>query len=235
MLFTGSGRHRRTTKAEKAVAAIGVAGVGLALPLLAATGAHAASADVWDKVADCESGGDWSINTGNGYYGGLQFDSGTWKAYGGTAYAPRADQASRGQQIAVAEKVLASQGPGAWPICSIRAGLSRGGSAAQVDTDAHPSHPKPAPKPAPAPTPAQDEAPPTPQSTPATSEDEAPQSTPAAWDSTAKSYTVTSGDTLSGIAATQGIAGGWQKLYDTNKSVIGGNPDLILPGQVLLF
>jgi len=71
----------------------------------------------WDAVARCESGGNWSINTGNGYYGGLQFSQGTWSAYGGTAYAARADLATQAQQIAVAEKVLAAQGAGAWPTC----------------------------------------------------------------------------------------------------------------------
>ena len=71
----------------------------------------------WDAVARCESGGNWSINTGNGFYGGLQFTSSTWSAFGGGAYAPRADLASRSQQIAIAEKVLAAQGPGAWPTC----------------------------------------------------------------------------------------------------------------------
>jgi hypothetical protein len=71
----------------------------------------------WDAVALCESGGNWSINTGNGYYGGLQFSSSTWLAYGGGSYAPRADLAGKSQQIAVAEKVLAVQGAGAWPVC----------------------------------------------------------------------------------------------------------------------
>jgi hypothetical protein len=71
----------------------------------------------WDAVARCESGGDWSINTGNGYYGGLQFSPLTWAAYGGLAYAARADLATREEQIAVAEEVLAGQGPGAWPTC----------------------------------------------------------------------------------------------------------------------
>jgi hypothetical protein len=65
----------------------------------------------------CESGGNWSINTGNGYYGGLQFSAGTWAGFGGTEYAPRADLASKSQQIAIAERVLAVQGPGAWPTC----------------------------------------------------------------------------------------------------------------------
>lgn len=93
------------------------------LGLLAASGnAAAADGGVWDRIAQCESGGNWHINTGNGYYGGLQFAAGTWRAYGGTAYAPTADQASREQQIAVATKVQRGQGWGAWPTCSARAG-----------------------------------------------------------------------------------------------------------------
>ena len=68
-------------------------------------------------MALCESGGNWSINTGNGYYGGLQFSMSTWSAFGGTAYAPRADLATKSEQIAVAERVLAVQGAGAWPTC----------------------------------------------------------------------------------------------------------------------
>jgi hypothetical protein len=76
-----------------------------------------ASGRDWTAVAACESGGDWSIDTGNGYYGGLQFSASTWSGYGGTAYAPRADLATPAQQIAVAERVLAAQGAGAWPVC----------------------------------------------------------------------------------------------------------------------
>ncbi|TQN42519.1 transglycosylase-like protein with SLT domain [Blastococcus colisei] len=76
-----------------------------------------ATAHDWDAVALCESGGNWSINTGNGYFGGLQFSPTTWLEFGGAAYAPRADLATKSQQIAVAEKVLAVQGPGAWPTC----------------------------------------------------------------------------------------------------------------------
>jgi LysM repeat protein len=71
----------------------------------------------WSAIAYCESGGDWSADTGNGYYGGLQFTQATWEDYGGTAYAPRADLASPAEQIATAERVLAAQGPGAWPNC----------------------------------------------------------------------------------------------------------------------
>jgi resuscitation-promoting factor RpfB len=84
---------------------------------------YATGGTVWDAIAQCESGGNWAINTGNGYYGGLQFTSGTWLGYGGGAYAPTANLASREQQIAVAERVQAAQGWGAWPVCSVQAGV----------------------------------------------------------------------------------------------------------------
>ena len=82
----------------------------------------AASADTvdWDAVAVCESSGNWSINTGNGYHGGLQFAPSTWTGHGGGEFAPSADQATREQQIIVAERVLATQGIGAWPVCGKR-------------------------------------------------------------------------------------------------------------------
>jgi hypothetical protein len=136
MLLSGNGRHRRPrpSQTRKFVAAAGVTGAGIALPLITAGGASAVSDSTWDKVAQCESGGDWAVNTGNGFYGGLQFTQSTWAAYGGTAYADRPDRATKDQQIAVAEKVLADQGPGAWPVCSARAGLTAGGEAAHVDT-----------------------------------------------------------------------------------------------------
>ncbi|MFF2923857.1 transglycosylase family protein [Streptomyces celluloflavus] len=78
----------------------------------------------WGCIAECESGGDWHINTGNGYYGGLQFGQPTWERYGGLGHAPRADLATRGQQTEIAEKVLADQGWTAWPGCSGHYGLS---------------------------------------------------------------------------------------------------------------
>lgn len=74
----------------------------------------------WDAVSQCESGGNWAINTGNGYYGGLQFSASTWSGYGGGEYAPTANQATREQQIIIAERTLASQGIGAWPTCGGR-------------------------------------------------------------------------------------------------------------------
>lgn len=120
------GRHRRATRTEKVVAGATVMGVGLALPLTLTGNAQAADVSIWDKVAKCESTNNWSINTGNGYFGGLQFTQSTWEAYGGLKYAARADLATKSEQIAVAEKVLASQGAGAWPVCSVEAGLTTG-------------------------------------------------------------------------------------------------------------
>jgi resuscitation-promoting factor RpfB len=84
---------------------------------------YSGGSSVWDRIAACESGGNWAANTGNGYYGGLQFAYGTWTGYGGGAYAPTANLASREQQIAIAERVQAAQGWGAWPVCSRQAGV----------------------------------------------------------------------------------------------------------------
>ncbi|WIY83225.1 resuscitation-promoting factor [Propionimicrobium sp. PCR01-08-3] len=83
-----------------------------------------ADGSVWDQIAQCESGGNWAIDTGNGYSGGLQFNAQTWAAYGGTAYAPTAAGASREQQIEIASKVQAAQGWGAWPACTAKLGMS---------------------------------------------------------------------------------------------------------------
>ncbi len=89
----------------------------------ASAAAPVAGGSTWDQIAQCESGGNWAINTGNGYQGGLQFSPSTWTGHGGGAYAPSANQATREQQIAIAEKVLASQGYGAWPACTSKLGL----------------------------------------------------------------------------------------------------------------
>ncbi|MDQ1044252.1 transglycosylase family protein [Streptomyces sp. V4I2] len=203
-----------------------LAGAALLAPLglLAATGnAAAADGGVWDRIAQCESGGNWHINTGNGYYGGLQFSASTWRGYGGTAYAPTADQATKSQQIAVATKVQQAQGWGAWPTCSARAGASgsapaapAAGSAAGSESGsgstsgsasgsaATDSAPSKAPE----------------RSTPSTSRG-----------SSRGDYTVRAGDTLSGIAARHGTT--WQRLFAANKAVVGGDPDVIVPGQRL--
>ncbi|PBC70764.1 transglycosylase-like protein with SLT domain [Streptomyces sp. TLI_235] len=118
---TATKRSRRVRMAVMggALAVLPVAG------LVTATSASAAPASTWDRVAQCESSGNWAVNSGNGFYGGLQFTSSTWAAFGGHAYAANAHQASKAQQIAVAEKVLAAQGPGAWPVCSVKAGLTK--------------------------------------------------------------------------------------------------------------
>ena len=86
------------------------------------TGGGGGDGGKWDVIAECESNGNWSINTGNGYSGGLQFLHSTWRAYGGQEFAPLAYQASKSEQIIVAERVLDDAGWGAWPTCSRRAG-----------------------------------------------------------------------------------------------------------------
>lgn len=112
-------RHKRT-----ALASLATTGAVAVLPLVASGQAHAATASQWDAVAHCESTNNWHINTGNGFYGGLQFTTSTWAAYGGLAYAARADLATKAQQIAIAEKVLAGQGKGAWPVCGTGLGAA---------------------------------------------------------------------------------------------------------------
>lgn len=198
-------RKTRTTRTTRTTAVL--AGAVLLAPLgLLAAGGNAAAADsgVWDRIAQCESGGNWHINTGNGYYGGLQFSASTWRAYGGTAYAATADQASKGQQIAVATKVQRAQGWGAWPTCSARAGASGGAPAAPSTAPAAKKASK----------------------APARSSGHTGRGTSRGGD-----YTVRGGDTLSGIAARHGTT--WERIYAANKAVIGGDPNVIVPGQRL--
>src|SRR5262245_21962162 len=123
-------RHREPSALRRVTGRLAmgtvVAGTVTVASLLGTAGrAYAASSVDWDAVAACESSGNWHSNTGNGFYGGLQFTRGTWAAYGGGAYARRADLASREQQIAVAERALAGQGIGAWPVCGRHAGSAR--------------------------------------------------------------------------------------------------------------
>lgn len=113
-----SGRHRKPTQSNVNIAKIAFTGAVIGGGSLALAGtAAAATDDEWDHVARCESGNNWGINTGNGYQGGLQFSPSTWSSHGGSKYAPSAHLASREQQIAIAEHVLATQGRGAWPVC----------------------------------------------------------------------------------------------------------------------
>ncbi|CAA9355104.1 MAG: Phage tail tape measure protein [uncultured Nocardioidaceae bacterium] len=122
-------KHRaETPSATSKVARLAASGVAAgalaATPLIAVAPADAATSRTWNRLAECESGGNWHINTGNGYYGGLQFSASTWRGFGGGKYASYAHRATRDQQIRIAEKVLDVQGWGAWPACSSKLGLS---------------------------------------------------------------------------------------------------------------
>ncbi|WP_329261888.1 transglycosylase family protein [Streptomyces pseudovenezuelae] len=201
--------------ARKPRTTVALVGAALLAPLglLAAAGnSVAADGGVWDRIAQCESGGNWHINTGNGYHGGLQFSAGTWRAYGGTAYAPTADQATKSQQIAVATKVQGAQGWGAWPTCAARAGAYGSAPAANSGSAGTSSGTAQA-----APTES--------AKTPTRSEHHADRG------ASRGDYTVRAGDTLSKVAARHGTT--WQKLYAVNKDVIGADPDMIVPGQSL--
>ncbi|MFE0811105.1 transglycosylase family protein [Streptomyces sp. NPDC058794] len=237
MLFSGKGKHRRPSKATRIVAVAGVTGAAVAAPLMAAGNASAATASEWDAVAQCESGGNWSINTGNGYYGGLQFSASTWAGYGGTQYAATADQATKAQQIEIAEKVLAGQGKGAWPVCGT--GLSNaaytGGGSESQDSGSSQS---------------QDSGSTAERSTEqkASRSDERPAAEPKAEKPAEKKtvttptgkkvekgdgeYKVVKGDTLSSIAEEHDVEGGWAKLFKLNDDIVD-DADLIYPGQQL--
>ncbi|GAA2769648.1 transglycosylase family protein [Streptomyces showdoensis] len=219
------GRHRRHQPSliNRASLTVTAGGAGMALPLIGAGTAQAASLDVWEKLAACESSSNWQINTGNGYFGGLQFSQSTWERYGGTHYAPRADLASRDQQIAVAERVLKGQGPGAWPACAPRAGLERGGEASGTATQTQRTRPLADAATASSATKA---ALPGQRKKPA-------GTSPTAVPSVREMYTVAPGDSLSAIARDEHVRGGWQRLYETNRKVVGDDPDLIHPGQRL--
>ncbi len=133
------GRHRAPSRFDGAggvIARTALAGAVAGVPLVVAPSALAASDSTWDRLAQCESGGRWDIDTGNGYSGGLQFSPSTWRAFGGGEFADRAHQASRAEQIVVAERTLAEQGWGAWPACSRKLGLTEGATPRQAPTTA---------------------------------------------------------------------------------------------------
>lgn len=184
-------------KTQKIIAttAIAIGTASIAVP------ANADSVN-WDAIAQCESSGNWHTNTGNGFYGGLQFTESTWLANGGSG---NPANASREEQIRVAENVLASQGIGAWPVCGAQGGSSRhytGSSSAEQRSSVQ----------------------------------KAPEKTYKAPEKTQETlkngeYTVVSGDTLSGIGQAYDVD--WQKIYDANKDIIGSDPNMIYPGQVL--
>jgi LysM repeat protein len=231
------GRHRKPSRARKiamrgvsAGAVVGVLTVGAVVP------ASAAPISTWDSVAQCESSGNWHINTGNGYYGGLQFKQSTWEAFGGLAYAPRADLATKEQQIAVAERTLAVQGWGAWT-CAAMVGAS--GSPQDRDVPAEqPSATastagESAPEPAPQSSTESSAASSTESSTAASADTRsAPVTSQRSSSPSGETYRVVAGDTLSEIAARLGVAGGWPALFHLNADIIS-DPNLIYPGQVL--
>ncbi|MFF6985087.1 transglycosylase family protein [Streptomyces sp. NPDC010273] len=133
-MLSGNGRHRRPRQAPALLVAAGVTGSAIAIPLLGAASANAADGTTWDKVANCESGGSWSENSGNAYYGGLQMSLDDWDKYGGLDYAPSPDLASRSQQIAVAEKILDAEGTTPWLTCALLSGLTTTSGSTDVDT-----------------------------------------------------------------------------------------------------
>ena len=183
---------------------LAVAGaIAVGTPIALAANAEAAPSGVWDKIAQCESGGNWGIETGNGYSGGLQFSSSTWRAYGGSG---SASGASREEQIAVAERVLAAQGWGAWPVCSRKAGATGYSASSSAPVRAAAPSAKTAALKA------------------------APKTAPAA--PVAGGYTVAAGDSLGSIAATHNVPGGWKALYALNSGTVD-SANVIHPGQVL--
>ncbi|WP_133913599.1 LysM peptidoglycan-binding domain-containing protein [Streptomyces sp. NBC_00582] len=219
----------QSTRTTRKTAVLAGAALLAPLGLLAATGnAAAADSGVWDRIAQCESGGNWHINTGNGYYGGLQFSASTWRAYGGSAYAATADGASREQQIAVATKVQKSQGWGAWPVCSARAGATGSAPSTSGSATGSSSHKKTSGS-----STRSGEATGTTKSQSGSAKAPERTTTSTSRGSSRGDYTVRVGDTLSTIAAAHNTT--WQRLYEANRTVIGNDPDLILPGRRLAF
>lgn len=203
--------------------------------------ANAVDGATWDALAQCESGGNWSINTGNGFYGGLQFTQQSWN---GVGMSGSPVTASRAQQIEAGERLLAIQGWGAWPACSAKLGLYGKTGAAPTYTEpttvaaqsqTQQTYTAPAAQAAPAApavqaAPAAAEAPAAPAAAPAVEAPAAPVA--VAPKAAAGTYTVVPGDSLSLIAAKLGVAGGYQAIAAANTDIIY-NVDLIFPGQVL--
>jgi resuscitation-promoting factor RpfA len=213
MSMRARGRHRKpSTNGRK----VGLATVPLVavIPLVGAPAASAATTSTWDRLARCESGGNWHINTGNGYYGGLQFNAGTWRAYGGGKFASLPHRATKSEQITVAERLLDARGWSPWPACSRRLGLD------SADAKGSPSGSS------------SDRASRSSARTVKAKKKAKPVSTSRA---SGRAYTVRRGDTLSRIASRKHVAGGWHRLYRINKSTIGRNPGLIRPGQRLVL
>lgn len=246
----------KNTSIRRTAAALAIGGVAAATMSMPA--ANAVDGATWDALAQCESGGNWSINTGNGFYGGLQFTQQSWN---GVGMSGSPATATRAQQIEAGERLLAIQGWGAWPACSAKLGLYGKTGAAPTYTEptttvaaqsqtqqaytapaAQAAPVAPAAQAAPAAVEAPAAAPAAPVA-PAAPAVEAPAAAPAveapvaaapvaAPKATAGTYTVVPGDSLSLIAAKLGVAGGYQAIAAANTDIIY-NVDLIFPGQVL--
>jgi len=199
------GKHRKASAATRHIARVVVGGLAVGAPLAIAATPASASPN-WDAIAHCESTGNWSINTGNGYYGGLQFDKRTWQAYGGQGLP---HQASKAEQIAVAEKLYAARGASPWPHCG-----KKGGSSASYKSK-NTQGAKKAPAKQKSTKPAQQSA---------------PVVAGVAKSNPNGDYTVAAGDTLSKIAQQLNVQGGWAKLHELNKDFIS-DANLIVVGQ----
>jgi len=223
-------KHARTSRVRKhARLALGLTAAGVAgtAALLGPASPAQASSVNWDAIAQCESGGNWSINTGNGFYGGLQFTKGTWRAYGGAKYASTANKASRSEQISIAEKVLRGQGIGAWPVCGKKGGSSK--HYKSTNTSGSKSHKSSSHKSSSHKSSTHKSKSVTHKSTKKSTT--APKvARSASVKAIGKTYVVRSGDTLSAIATRNHISGGWHTLYQLNSKTIS-NPNLIFPGQ----
>ncbi|HEX8496848.1 MAG TPA: transglycosylase family protein [Actinomycetales bacterium] len=220
-LTTTTGATPTPSSAGRArtLAVLGTAGAVIAAPIAMAGPAQAATGRTWDRLAQCESGGNWSINTGNGYYGGLQFSGGTWRAYGGSKYASSAHRATRMEQITIAEKVLDGQGWGAWPACSRKLGLGRAEAAGSPTVSRSTQRKAVVKKTA------------VKKKATTSARTLRKETTSAA----AGRYVVRSGDTLSRIATRTKVSGGWKAVYSANRAAIGSNPNRIRVGQSLVL
>jgi nucleoid-associated protein YgaU len=206
-----------STIIKRAVGVTAALALSCGIGLAGAVPVEAATTTVWDRVAKCESGGNWKINTGNGYYGGLQFAAGTWNAHGGRTYASQAHRAIKAEQIAIARRVLAGQGPGAWPTCSRRAGLTKANGKASNNA-----------------TPATNPGASTTKKASDSTKKIAKKAAPKKYSASAsdKTVRVKRGDTLNKIAKRHHVKGGWKGLWKLNKKTIK-NPNLIVIGQVI--
>jgi LysM repeat protein len=245
-------RHRKPSNYTRNFG-IATAPLVAAIPMITASASPSAAAtSAWDKLASCESGGHWGINTGNGYYGGLQFADGTWDGNGGERYASRADLATRAEQIVVAARVLDGRGWSPWPACSSRMGLGSderrealataaelkarmNGDSTRSSDDGDKKADKPAEKKADKPADKKADKP----AAEKRAEDNRVQTERASRGKHRKAataagdYVVRRGDSLSAIARAKNVPGGWQHLYRINRAKIGANPGLIHPGQHL--